>query len=50
MSNLIEINRYLSFTLHMLLVFGIAFEIPLFVVLLNLTNIVNKRALKQTRA
>jgi sec-independent protein translocase protein TatC len=49
-SNLIEVSRYLSFTLRMLLVFGVAFEIPLFVVLLNLAGVVSGRALGRARA
>jgi sec-independent protein translocase protein TatC len=49
-SNLIEVSRYLSFILRMLLVFGVAFEIPLFVVLLNLAGVVSGRALGRARA
>lgn len=49
-SNLIEVSRYLSFILRMLLVFGIAFEIPLFVVLLNLAGVVTGRQLGRFRS
>jgi sec-independent protein translocase protein TatC len=49
-SNLIEVSRYLSFILRMLLVFGVSFEIPLFVVLLNLAGVVTGRALGRHRA
>jgi sec-independent protein translocase protein TatC len=49
-SNLVEVSRYLSFILRMLLVFGVAFEIPLFVILLNLAGVVTGRALGRTRA
>jgi sec-independent protein translocase protein TatC len=49
-SNLIEVSRYLSFILRMLLVFGVAFEIPLFVVLLNLAGVVTGRQLGRARA
>lgn len=43
--NLVEFNDYLSFFSRTLLVFGIAFEIPVFVVLLNMAGIVKGRAL-----
>jgi sec-independent protein translocase protein TatC len=45
-SNLVQVDRYLSFVLRMLLVFGIAFEIPLFVVLLNLAGVVSSETRK----
>ena len=48
-SNLIEVSRYLSFILRMLLVFGVAFEIPLFVVLLNLAGVITGRQLGRAR-
>jgi sec-independent protein translocase protein TatC len=43
--NLVEFNEYLSFFSRTLLVFGIAFEIPVFVVLLNMAGIVKGRTL-----
>jgi sec-independent protein translocase protein TatC len=49
-TNLIELNDYLDFVLRVLLVFGISFEIPLFVVLLNLAGIVRARHLARWRA
>jgi len=48
-TNLIELNAYLSFVIRVLLVFGIAFEIPLFVVMLNLAGIVKARQLARWR-
>ena len=48
-ANLIEVDRYLSFILRMLLVFGVAFEIPVFVVLLNLAGVVTGKALGRAR-
>ena len=47
--NLVEFNDYLSFFLRTLLVFGIAFEIPVFVVMLNRVGVLPARALKATR-
>ncbi|HWJ83553.1 MAG TPA: twin-arginine translocase subunit TatC [Nocardioides sp.] len=48
-TNLVEFNDYLTFFSRTLLGFGIAFEIPVFVVLLNLAGIVSGRALGQQR-
>jgi sec-independent protein translocase protein TatC len=48
-NNLVEFNDYLSFFSRTLLVFGIAFEIPVFVVLLNLAGIVKGKALAAYR-
>jgi sec-independent protein translocase protein TatC len=45
LTNLVEFNEYLTFFSRTLLVFGIAFEIPLFVVLLNLAGVVSGKAL-----
>ncbi len=49
-TNLVDLNGYLSFILRILLVFGISFEIPLFVVLLNLAGVVRARHLARWRA
>jgi sec-independent protein translocase protein TatC len=48
-TNLIDFGRYFSFLMRMLLVFGIAMEIPLFVVLLNFAGVVSGRALAKHR-
>ncbi len=45
LTNLVEFNEYLTFFSRTLLVFGIAFEIPLFVVLLNLAGVVKGKSL-----
>lgn len=45
MMNLNDFDGFFSFVTRMLLVFGIAFEIPFFVVLLNLAGVVSGRAL-----
>jgi len=47
--NLVGLNEYFAFLVQMLLVFGIAFEIPLFVLLLNLAGVVKGRALARHR-
>jgi sec-independent protein translocase protein TatC len=48
-TNLVEFGTFFSFITRMLLVFGIAFEIPLFVVMLNLAGIVSGKALGRHR-
>ncbi|MDQ4053152.1 MAG: twin-arginine translocase subunit TatC [Actinomycetota bacterium] len=48
-TNLVDFNEYLSFFGRTMLVFGIAFEIPLFVVLLNLAGVLPGRALAAHR-
>ena len=40
-TNLVDFNEYLQFFTRTLLVFGLAFEIPVFVVLLNLAGVVS---------
>ena len=45
LTNLVDFNEYLQFFSRTMLVFGIAFEIPLFVVLLNLAGVVSGKAL-----
>ena len=49
-SNFIDVGSYLSFILRVLLVFGVSFEIPLFVVLLNLAGVVSGKQLGKWRA
>ena len=45
LTNLVEFGDYLTFLIRTLLVFGIAFEIPVFVILLNLAGILKGAAL-----
>ncbi|MGB0099481.1 MAG: twin-arginine translocase subunit TatC [Nocardioides sp.] len=49
LANLVEFGEYFSFLTRMLLVFGIAFEIPLFVIMLNLAGIVSGKQLGRYR-
>jgi sec-independent protein translocase protein TatC len=47
--NLVDFDHYFSFFVRMLLVFGVAYQIPLFVILLNLVGVVRGKALGQYR-
>ena len=47
--NLVDFGAYFSFVTRMLLIFGIAMEIPFFVILLNLAGVVSGRALGRYR-
>jgi sec-independent protein translocase protein TatC len=49
-NNFIDVSSYLNFILRVLLVFGVAFEIPLFVLLLNLAGVVSGKQLGRWRA
>lgn len=49
LANLVEFGEYFSFFTRMMLVFGVAFEIPLFVIMLNLAGIVSGAALGKYR-
>ncbi len=49
-TNLIDNAGYISFFIRTLLVFGIAFEIPVFVILLNLAGVVSGKSLGEHRA
>jgi sec-independent protein translocase protein TatC len=49
LTNLVEFNDYLTFFIRTMLGFGIAFEIPVFVVLLNLAGIVKGKSLAAHR-
>lgn len=49
LTNLIEFSEYLSFFSRTLLVFGIAFMIPLFVVMLNMAGVLRGKSLGRVR-
>lgn len=49
-TNLLDISGYLQFFTRTLLVFGLAFEIPVFVVMLNLAGVVSGKQLAAHRA
>jgi sec-independent protein translocase protein TatC len=48
-TSLVDFGNYFSFVVRMLLIFGVAMEIPLFVVLLNLAGVVPGRTLAKYR-
>ena len=48
-TNLVDFGRFFSFITRMFLVFGIAFEIPLFVIMLNLAGVVSGKTLGRYR-
>jgi sec-independent protein translocase protein TatC len=48
-TSLVDFAKYFSFVTRMLLVFGVAMEIPVFVVLLNLAGVVRGKALAKYR-
>ena len=50
LENLVEFGEYFSFFTRMLLVFGVAYEIPLFVIMLNLAGVLTGRMLGEYRA
>ncbi len=47
--SLMDANRYLTFMLHTMLAFGVAFEFPLILVMLSLTGVVTSGALRHHR-
>jgi sec-independent protein translocase protein TatC len=47
--SIVPFDEYFSFFIRMLLVFGVAYEIPLFVILLNLAGVVRGKTLGQYR-
>jgi sec-independent protein translocase protein TatC len=46
---LLEVNEYISFVMSMLVIFGVSFEFPLVLILLNLAGIVSSARLKSWR-
>jgi sec-independent protein translocase protein TatC len=49
LTNLVEFGDYLTFLIRTLLVFGIAFEIPVFVILLNLAGVLKGKTIGEHR-
>jgi sec-independent protein translocase protein TatC len=48
-SNLIQVDLYMSFVMTMMLAFGIAFELPLLIIMLNLAGILTHQRFKKFR-
>jgi sec-independent protein translocase protein TatC len=48
-ANLIEVDQYMSFVMAMLLAFGLAFEVPLLIIMLNLAGILTHERFRKWR-
>ena len=48
-SNLIQVDQYMSFVMAMVLAFGLAFEVPLLIVMLNLAGILTHERFRKWR-
>ena len=48
-ANIIQVDQYMSFVMAMLLAFGIAFEVPLLIVMLNLAGILTHERFRKWR-
>jgi sec-independent protein translocase protein TatC len=48
-SNLIQVDQYMSFVMAMMLAFGLAFEVPLLIVMLNLAGILTHERFRKWR-
>jgi sec-independent protein translocase protein TatC len=48
-ANIVEVDQYMSFVMTMMLAFGIAFEVPLLIVMLNLAGILTHQRFRKWR-
>jgi sec-independent protein translocase protein TatC len=48
-TNLIQVDQYLSFVMAMMLAFGLAFEVPLLIVMLNLAGVLTHERFRKWR-
>ncbi len=48
-ANIVEVDQYMSFVMAMMLAFGIAFEVPLIIIMLNLAGILTHQRFKKWR-
>ena len=49
MANIIQVDQYMSFVMAMLLAFGIAFLVPLLIIMLNLAGILTHERFRKWR-
>ena len=47
MANILQVDQYMSFVMAMVLAFGIAFEVPLLILMLNLAGILTHAAVQE---
>ena len=47
--DVIQVDQYMSFTMAMMLVFGLAFEVPLLLVMLNLAGVLTRERFRKRR-
>jgi sec-independent protein translocase protein TatC len=48
-ANIVEVDQYMGFVMTMMLAFGIAFEVPLLIIMLNLAGILTHQRFKKWR-
>ena len=48
-ANIIQVDQYMSFVMAMLLAFGIAFEVPLLIIMLNLAGVLTHQRFRKWR-
>ena len=48
-ANIVEVDQYMSFVMTMMLAFGLAFEVPLLIIMLNLAGILTHQRFKKWR-
>jgi sec-independent protein translocase protein TatC len=48
-ANIISVDQYLSFVMAMMLAFGLAFEVPLLIIMLNLAGILTHQRFRKWR-
>jgi sec-independent protein translocase protein TatC len=48
-ANIVEVDQYMSFVMTMLVAFGIAFEVPLLIIMLNLAGILTHQRFRKWR-